>query len=89
MAIQTAPVSDHARCTARRVASVAGQSRRAPDQRRCRLSVDSSPPDDPETRQLQALFDLGRSRVSLVRINPAATAADEPTFVLRMPALGS
>ncbi len=30
---------------------------------------------------------LERSRVSLVRINPAATEADEPTFVLRMPAL--
>ena len=30
---------------------------------------------------------LERSLVSLVRINPAATAADEPTFVLRMPAL--
>ena len=29
---------------------------------------------------------LERSRVSLVRINPTATNADEPTFVLRMPA---
>lgn len=30
---------------------------------------------------------LERSRVSLVRINPAATEADEPTHVLRLPAL--
>ena len=30
---------------------------------------------------------LERPRVSLVRINPTATDADEPTFVLRMPAL--
>ena len=28
-----------------------------------------------------------RSRTALVRINPAATEADEPTFVLRLPAL--
>ena len=30
---------------------------------------------------------LERSRVSLVRINPTATEADEPTYVLRLPAL--
>ncbi len=57
MAIQTAPVSDQARRTARRVAALIAKADALLITAGAGMSVDCIPPDDPDLQQAQALFD--------------------------------
>ena len=57
MATQSAPVSDQARRTARRVAALLTQADALLITAGAGMSLDSCAPQDPDTKQLQALFD--------------------------------
>lgn len=62
MALQTVPVSDHARRTARRVAELIAQSDALLITAGAGMSAESLPPDDAQLQHLQARFELqGRS----------------------------